>query len=119
MIIMEWLTRKNGIWLCAIGITIFLLNFLTYSLWGIDIDILGAMVFVLGLVIAIACGSSMKKSSELLSRRNGVRVCIIAVAMTAIFAYSPIPVLNGDIGGFSGLVVFVLGLILIIARWKH
>ena len=62
MIIMEWLTRKNGIWLCVIGIAIFLLNFLTSSLWEMDIDILGAMVFILGLVIAIACGSSMKKS---------------------------------------------------------
>ena len=116
---MEWLTRKNGIWMCIIGIVIFLLNFLTYSLWEIDIDILGAMVFILGLVIAIACGSSMKKSSELLSRKNGVWACIIAVAMTAIFAYSPIPVLNGDIGGFSGLVMFALGLILIAIRWKH
>ena len=119
MIIMKWLTRKNGIWLCIIGIAIFILNFLTYSLWEIDIDILGAMFFVLGLVIAIACGSSMKKSSELLSRRNGVWICIIAVAITAIFGYSPIPLLNGDIGGISVLVVFALGLILITTRWKH
>lgn len=116
---MKLLTRKNGIWLCVIGIAIFLLNFLTYSLWEIDIDILGVMVFILGLVIAIACGSSMKKSSELLSRRNGVWVCIIAVAVTAIFAYSPIPALNGDINGISGLIVFALGLILIAVRWKH
>lgn len=116
---MDWLTRKNGILLCVIGIAIFLLNFLTYSLWEIDIDILGAMVFILGLVIAIACGASLKKSSELLSRKNGVWVCIIAVALTAIFAYSPIRVLNGDIGGISGLVVFALGLILMAARWKH
>ncbi|MEI6058551.1 MAG: hypothetical protein WCP89_02155 [archaeon] len=116
---MEWLTRKNGILLCVMGIVIFLLNFLTYSLWGFDIDILGAMVFILGLVLAIACGSSMKKSSKLLSRKNGVLLCIIAVAVTAILGYLPIPVLNGDIGGFSGLVVFVLGLILIVARWKH
>jgi len=116
---MELLTRKNGIWLSAIGIAIFLLNFLTYSLWEIDIDILGAMIFILGLVIAIACGKSMKHSSGWLTRRNGVGVCIIAVVMTAIFGYSPIPVLNGDIGGISGLVIFVLGLILIAARWKH
>lgn len=116
---MKWLTRKNGIWLCVIGIVIFLLNFLTYGLWEIDIDILGAMVFILGLVIAIACGPSMKKSSELLSRRNGVWLCIIAVVMTALFGYSPIPVLNGDVGGFLGLTLFFLGLILIAARWKH
>ncbi len=116
---MEWLTRKNGIWLCVIGITIFLLNFLTYSLWEIDIDVLGAMIFILGLVIAISCGKSMKKSSELFSRRNGVWVCIIAIVITAIFGYSPFPVLNGDVGGISGLVVFALGLILIAVRWKH
>jgi|GEM_PF-1633559 len=116
---MELLTRKNGVVLCIVGIAIFLFNFLTYSLWEIDIDILGAMIFILGLVIAIACGKSMKHSSKLLSRRNGVWLCIIAVVVTAILAYSPIPVLNGDVGGFLGLFVFVLGLILIAVRWKH
>ena len=116
---MKLLTRKNGILVCVIGIVVFLLNFVTYSLWEIDIDILGAMIFVLGLVIIIACGKTMKHSSELLSRRNGVWLCIIAAAMMAIFGYSPIPVLNGDIGGISNLVVFALGLILIVARWKH
>ena len=116
---MELLTRKTGIGVSAIGITIFLLNFITYSLWEIDIDILGAMIFVLGLVLVIACGKSMKHSSKLLSRRNGVWLCIIAVVVTAILAYSPIPVLNGDVGGFLGLFVFVLGLILIAVRWKH
>ena len=53
---MKLLTRKNGFILLAIGIAIFLLNFLTSILWEIDIDILGAMIFVLGVVIAIACG---------------------------------------------------------------
>ena len=116
---MEWLTRKNGIWMCIIGIVIFLLNFLTYSLWEIDIDILGAMIFILGLVIAIACGKSIKHSSKLLSRRNGVWLCIITVVVTAILGYSPFPALNGDICGFIGLSVFVLGIILIVVRWKH
>lgn len=116
---MELLTRKNGIWICVIGIAIFLLNFLTLTLWDIDIDILSAMIFVLGLVIAITAGKSMKHSSELLSRRNEVWLCIIAIATTAIFAYSPIPILNGDVGGFSGLIVFTLGLILIVFRWNH
>jgi hypothetical protein len=116
---MNILTRKNGIWLCVIGIAIFLLNFLTLTLWDIDIDILGVAIFILGLVIAIACGKTMKHSSELLSRRNGVWVCIIAVAMTAIFGYLPFPALNGDIGGFFGLGIFVLGIILIAVRWKY
>ena len=116
---MELLTRKNGVVLCIVGIAIFLFNFLTYSLWEIDIDILGAMIFILGLVIAIACGKSMKHSSKLLSRRNGVWICLIAVIVTAILAYSPIPALNGDATGIFGLVVFVSGLILIAVRWKH
>ena len=116
---MNMLTRNNGIWLCVIGIAVFLLNFLTLTLWDIDIDILGVMIFVLGLVIVIACGSSMKHSSKLLSRRNGVWVCIITVVMTAILAYSPFPALNGDITGFVGLGVFLLGIILIAVRWKY
>jgi len=84
---MEWLERKNGIWLCVIGIAIFLFNFLTNKLWGIDIDILGVMVFILGLVITIACGKSMKHSSKLLTRKNGVRLCVITMIITALFAY--------------------------------
>lgn len=116
---MKWLTRKNGIIICAIGVAIFLLNFVTHSLWEIDIDILGVMIFVLGLVIAIACGPSMKNSSELLTRINGVRLCIITVIITALFAYSPISYLNGDITGFLGLTVFVLGIIIIAVRWKY
>jgi hypothetical protein len=39
--------------------------------------------------------------------------------MTAILAYSSVPALNGDITGFVGLGVFVLGIILIAMRWKH
>ncbi len=116
---MKILTRKNGIWVCFIGIAIFLLNFLTLTLWDIDIDILGAVVFVLGLVIAISCGKSMKRSHKWLTRKNGVWLCIIAVAVTALFAYSPIPDLNGDITGILGLVVFALGLILIAVRWNY
>ncbi len=116
---MKLLTRKNGILIAVIGILIFLFNFITYNLWEIDIDILGAMIFVLGLVIAIVCGKSMKHSSKLLTRKNGVWLCIIAIVMTAIFGYSPIPVLNGDVGGIFGLGVFLLGIILIIMRWKY
>jgi cation transport ATPase len=118
----ELLTRKTGIWLMIIGvlvaipINILLIEFVNES---IDVDILGAMLFVLGLVIAIACGKTMKHSSEWFTRRNGVRLCVITVIITAIFAYSPIPFLNGDIGGIFGAGVFVLGLILIATRWKY
>jgi len=117
--IMQWLRRKNGIILCTIGIAIFLLNFLTYSLWEIDIDILGLIIFILGLVIAIACGPSMKDSSKLLTRKNGVRLCVITIIITALFAYSPIPYLNGDFGGFLGLTIFIFGIIIIAVRWKY
>ena len=114
---MELLTRKIGIWTSAIGIAIFLLNFITYSLWEIDIDILGALFFVLGMVMVIACGKSMKHSSELLTRRSGVWLCIIAVAIILITGY--IPFISGDVGGIIGAGVFVLGLILIAVRWNR
>ena len=116
---MGQLTRKNGIVLSVIGVAIFLFNYFSLKWWNIDIDILGAMLFVLGLVIAIACGKTMKHSSKLFTRRNGVRLCVIAVVMTAVFGYSPIPFLNGDICGVFGAIVFVLGLILIVIRWKY
>jgi len=48
---MKLLTRKNGIILCAIGVSIFFLNILTYGLWEIDIDIHGAMIFIFGIII--------------------------------------------------------------------
>ena len=116
---MNILTRKNGIWLFVIGIAMFFLNYFTLTWWNIDIDIIGVMIAVLGLVIAIAAGKSMKHSSELLSRRNGVWVCIIAIVMTAILAYSPFLALNGDITGYIGAIVFLLGITLIAIRWKH
>jgi len=46
-------TRKLGIWLIIIGIAMQFLNMLTYGLWGIDIDILGAVIFIIGLIIMI------------------------------------------------------------------
>lgn len=75
------------------------------------------MIFVLGLVIAIACGNTMKNSSELLTRKKGVWMCIIGVLIVLITGY--IPFINGDIGGGFGAIVFLLGLILIAIRWKH
>ena len=46
--------RKTGIILMIIGIAFQFLNILTYGLWGIDIDIFGAMIFIVGLVLIIA-----------------------------------------------------------------
>jgi len=36
-----------------IGIAFQFLNILTYGLWGIDIDIFGALIFIIGLAITI------------------------------------------------------------------
>ena len=46
-------TRETGIWMMLIGLAFQLLNILTYGLWKIDIDIIGALIFIVGLVIMI------------------------------------------------------------------
>lgn len=48
------LTRKLGIWLVIIGIAMQFLNIITYGLWGFDIDILGALIVIIGIIIMIA-----------------------------------------------------------------
>jgi len=47
------ITKRLGIWLIVIGLAFQLLNIITYGLWQIDIDILGALIFIIGLVITI------------------------------------------------------------------
>ena len=115
---MKLLTRKNGIWVCVIGIAIFLFNFVTLTLWDIDIDILGAVIFVLGLIIAIACGKSMKHSSRWLTRRNGIWLCIIGVVIEIIIGLLNLLGLSNN-GGEFGAIVFVLGIVIIAIRWRH
>jgi hypothetical protein len=46
-------TRKTGIYMMVIGLVFQLLNIITYGLWEIDIDILGAFVFIIGLIVMI------------------------------------------------------------------
>lgn len=46
-------SRKYGLWLMIIGLAMQFLNIITYGYWGIDIDILGAALFIVGLVITI------------------------------------------------------------------
>lgn len=121
---MDILTRKAGVWASAIGIAMFLLNFVTYSLWEIDIDVLGVLIFVLGVAMMIACGKSMKHSSELFSRRNGVWLCILSSALiiipsVIIFLVGYLPFISGDVAGIISLGIFVFGLILIAVRWNH
>ncbi|MDD5331430.1 MAG: hypothetical protein PHE43_01225 [Candidatus Nanoarchaeia archaeon] len=50
---MKIFKRKTGIWMMVIGIAMQFLNILTYGLWEIDIDIFGAFIFIIGLVIMI------------------------------------------------------------------
>ena len=115
---MELLTRRNGIWLCAIGLIIFLATPLAIAWWNMDIDILGAMIFVLGLVIVTAGGNSMKHSPGWLTRKNGIWLCVIGMVITTILGYAEFLKMTEG-GAMFGLGVFVLGIILIAVRWKH
>ena len=45
--------RKFGITLSVIGLITQLLNIITYGQWRIDIDIFGALIFIIGVVIMI------------------------------------------------------------------
>jgi hypothetical protein len=47
------LTRKTGLLIMLIGVAFQFLNIITYGLWKIDIDIFGAMIFILGVVITL------------------------------------------------------------------
>jgi hypothetical protein len=46
-------SRKTGIYMMIIGIVLQFLNIITYGYWGIDIDIIGALIFIAGLIIAL------------------------------------------------------------------
>ena len=115
---MEYFSKRTGICLFVIGIAMFLLNYFTSTWWNIDIDILGAMIAVLGLVIVIATSSKMKKSKKWLTRKNGIWLCIIGVIIEIIIGLLNLLGLSSNGGGF-GAIVFVLGVILIAVRWKH
>ena len=47
------ITKKLGIWMIVIGVAFQFLNILTYGYLGIDIDILGVLIFIIGLIIVI------------------------------------------------------------------
>lgn len=46
-------TKKRGIWMMIIGLAMQFLNIITYGLWKIDIDIVGALIFLIGLIVVI------------------------------------------------------------------
>lgn len=47
------LMKIIGVSMIILGIAFQFLNILTYGSWGIDIDIIGALIFLVGLVIVI------------------------------------------------------------------
>jgi hypothetical protein len=46
-------TRKLGIYIMLIGVAFQFLNILTYGYFGIDIDVIGVLIFIIGLIITI------------------------------------------------------------------
>lgn len=50
---MKFVSRKAGIILAVIGILMQFLNIITYGYLGIDIDIFGALIFIIGIIILI------------------------------------------------------------------
>ncbi len=50
---MKLISRKTGIILIIVGIAMQFLNIITYGLWGIDIDIFGALIVIVGIIITI------------------------------------------------------------------
>ncbi len=46
-------TRRLGIYMIIIGIVFQFLNIITYGYWEIDIDIIGGLIFIIGLIIMI------------------------------------------------------------------
>ena len=47
------ITRKTGLTMIIIGIAFQFLNIITNGYWQIDIDMFGALIFIIGLVITI------------------------------------------------------------------
>ncbi|MBS3078549.1 hypothetical protein J4218_00330 [Candidatus Pacearchaeota archaeon] len=46
-------TRRLGIYMMIIGVAMQFLNIITHGYWEIDIDILGVLIFIVGLIITI------------------------------------------------------------------
>lgn len=66
---MKIITRKLGIWLMIIGFAMQFINYFTYTYWQIDIDIPGAFIFIIGLVITIFWWKNTA-SNKKISRRK-------------------------------------------------
>lgn len=53
MIMPQTKIGRIGLWMVIIGLAAQFINIITYGLWGIDIDILGMLVLVIGVVLCI------------------------------------------------------------------
>jgi hypothetical protein len=47
------INRIFGVYLMVVGVFFQFLNIITYGYFGIDIDIFGALIFIVGLIIMI------------------------------------------------------------------
>ncbi len=56
------ITKKIGIWLMIAGVAFQFINIITYGLWEIDIDILGALIFIVGLILFLIYLIKRKRS---------------------------------------------------------
>lgn len=45
--------KKLSIILMVTGVAFQFINIITYGLWGIDIDIIGALIFIIGIIMFI------------------------------------------------------------------
>ena len=50
---MKLLSRKTGVILIIIGVLMQFINIITYGYWGIDIDIFGAIILIIGVILTI------------------------------------------------------------------
>ena len=47
------ITRWTGVWILAVGLVLFLATPLFLYLWDLDTDVVGAMIFIVGLILMI------------------------------------------------------------------
>ena len=46
-------SRRTGVLLIILGIAMQFINIITYGLWGIDIDIFGLLIVIIGVILMI------------------------------------------------------------------
>jgi membrane protein DedA with SNARE-associated domain len=54
----------QGIILMVIGVAFQFLNIITYGKWGIDIDVIGLIIFIIGLIVTLLKWKTKEKKDE-------------------------------------------------------